>query len=132
MNMVFINIKNLILIFAFTIFTNSFIVNSVEENSEDLFRRSLMANSNIFSIINSFGDDSQLVVKRQAGRRRPGAAARRNSPAARRRRRRRRGRNGQIQQLRNQVQSLQAQVNALQQALSGSGGNVGGQDEYYY
>uniref|UniRef100_A0A0K0FTT5 Uncharacterized protein n=1 Tax=Strongyloides venezuelensis TaxID=75913 RepID=A0A0K0FTT5_STRVS len=88
----------------------------MEENSKALFRRSLMANSNIFSIINSFGDDSQLVVKRQPRRRRRRPGAVRLSPAARRRRRR--GGNGQIQALQNQIANLKSQINALQNAFN--------------
>uniref|UniRef100_A0A0K0FTT3 BZIP domain-containing protein n=1 Tax=Strongyloides venezuelensis TaxID=75913 RepID=A0A0K0FTT3_STRVS len=100
MNILYIDIKTLILIFVFVIFTSSSIINSLEKNSEALFCRSLIANSDIFLTIKSIEDDNKLVAKRQP----------RRIPAARRRR----GQRQQIQRLRNQIASLTNQINALQ------------------
>uniref|UniRef100_A0A0N5BEH9 BZIP domain-containing protein n=1 Tax=Strongyloides papillosus TaxID=174720 RepID=A0A0N5BEH9_STREA len=106
MNMVSINTNTLILIFAVAIYTSSFIVSPVEENTETILRRSLMAYSDGSLISRSFGDDNKLVVKRQARRRRLGA----------RRGGRRRGGKGrkQVRRIKNRINNLQDQINSIQ------------------
>uniref|UniRef100_A0A0K0FCB4 BZIP domain-containing protein n=1 Tax=Strongyloides venezuelensis TaxID=75913 RepID=A0A0K0FCB4_STRVS len=105
--MVTINMEILTLIFAFAIYTSSFIVNPVEENTKAILRRSLIANSDGSLISRSFEDENKLSIKRQARRRRVGARGKRGGRRGGKKRR-------QIRRIKNQISNLQDQLNSLQ------------------